>query len=166
MIGTIGLALLAGVLSTLSPCVLPLLPVVLGAAASEHRLGPAALAAGLALSFTVIGLFVAGLGYAAGLDAGPFRMAGAMLLIGIGLVLMVPALQGRLAGAAGFRCSIGQDLGLQPIEPGRRPSVDDAHVRRTLVRGGVQRRRLAGRPLLQRGSLPPRAARARRRRCA
>jgi len=100
MIGTIGLALLAGVLSTLSPCVLPLLPVVLGAAASEHRLGPAALAAGLALSFTVIGLFVAGLGYAAGLDAGPFRMAGAMLLIGIGLVLMVPALQGRLAGAA------------------------------------------------------------------
>lgn len=32
MIGTIGLALLAGVLSTLSPCVLPLLPVVLGAA--------------------------------------------------------------------------------------------------------------------------------------
>ena len=46
------------------------------------------------------GGLLAGLGYAAGLDAGPFRMAGAMLLIGIGLVLMVPALQGRLAGAA------------------------------------------------------------------
>jgi cytochrome c-type biogenesis protein len=56
MLATLGLALLAGVLSTLSPCVLPLLPIVLVAAASENRLGPAALAAGLALSFTAIGL--------------------------------------------------------------------------------------------------------------
>jgi len=65
---TLGLALLAGVLSVLSPCVLPLLPIVLGTAASQHRLGPAALAAGLALSFTAIGLFVATIGFAAGLD--------------------------------------------------------------------------------------------------
>lgn len=41
---------LAGVLSTLSPCVLPLIPVVLGAAVSQHRYGPIALAAGLAIS--------------------------------------------------------------------------------------------------------------------
>jgi cytochrome c-type biogenesis protein len=43
---TLFLALLAGVLSVLSPCVLPLLPLVLGAAASEGRFGPAMLAAG------------------------------------------------------------------------------------------------------------------------
>ena len=47
-IGTLGLAFLAGVLSILSPCVLPLVPIVLGSAASEHRLAPVALAAGLA----------------------------------------------------------------------------------------------------------------------
>jgi hypothetical protein len=35
-----GLAFFAGVLSILSPCVLPLLPIVFGAAASEHRLAP------------------------------------------------------------------------------------------------------------------------------
>jgi len=35
----VGIALLAGILSTLSPCVLPLIPMVLGAAVSEHRLG-------------------------------------------------------------------------------------------------------------------------------
>ena len=35
-IGTFGLAFLAGLLSVLSPCVLPLLPIVLGAAAIEH----------------------------------------------------------------------------------------------------------------------------------
>src|SRR5262245_323741 len=54
-IGTLGLAFLAGILSVLSPCVLPLVPIVLGTAASEHKLGPLALAIGLSLSFTVIG---------------------------------------------------------------------------------------------------------------
>lgn len=101
MIGTLGLAFLAGILSVLSPCVLPLLPLVLGAAASEHRLGPAALAAGLALSFVVIGLFVATIGFAIGLDAGVFRLVAALLLVLVGVVLMVPAAQTRLAAAAG-----------------------------------------------------------------
>jgi cytochrome c-type biogenesis protein len=53
------LAFLAGILSILSPCVLPLLPIVLGSAAAEGRGGPLALAAGLASSFVAIGLFVA-----------------------------------------------------------------------------------------------------------
>ncbi|TXM73776.1 cytochrome c biogenesis protein CcdA [Methylobacterium sp. WL12] len=101
MVTSLGLAFLAGILSVLSPCVLPLLPLVLGAAASEHRLGPAALAAGLALSFVIIGLFVATLGFAIGLDAGIFRTGAAIMLILIGLVLMVPAAQTRLAVAAG-----------------------------------------------------------------
>lgn len=101
MAATLGLAFLAGILSVLSPCVLPLLPLVLGAAASEHRLGPAALAAGLALSFVAIGLFVATVGFAMGLDAGIFRTVAAVMLILVGLVLMVPAAQTRLAVAAG-----------------------------------------------------------------
>jgi cytochrome c-type biogenesis protein len=82
-------AFLAGVLSTLSPCVLPLLPLVLGAAVSEHRLGPAALAAGLAASFVAIGLFVATIGFSIGLDAGIFRGVAA------------PRLQVQLAVAGG-----------------------------------------------------------------
>ena len=98
--GTLGLAFLAGVLSVLSPCVLPLLPIVLGTAASQHRLGPLALAAGLALSFTAIGLFVATIGFAMGLDTGVFRTVSAVLLIGVGLVLLVPRLQEQFALAA------------------------------------------------------------------
>ena len=96
-----GLAFLAGVLSTLSPCVLPLLPIVLGAAASEHRYGPAALATGVALSFTAIGLFVATIGFGIGLDGDVFRIAAAILMITIGLVLAAPPLQVRLAAAGG-----------------------------------------------------------------
>lgn len=95
------LAGLAGVLSILSPCVLPLIPIVLGSAASEHRLGPVALAAGLAVSFTAIGLLVATVGFSIGLDAGVFRSAGAVLMLALGLVLMLPRLQARVAAAAG-----------------------------------------------------------------
>ena len=101
MIGTLGLAFLAGVLSVLSPCVLPLLPIVLGTAQSEHRFGPVALAGGLAISFTAIGLFVATIGFAIGLDTDMFRAISAMLLIGIGVVLLVPRLQQQFAVAAG-----------------------------------------------------------------
>ncbi|HUW74844.1 MAG TPA: cytochrome c biogenesis CcdA family protein [Methyloceanibacter sp.] len=101
MIGILGLSLLAGMLSVLSPCVLPLLPIVLGTAQSEHRLGPAALACGLAVSFTVIGLFVATIGFAIGLDTDVFRAISAVLLIGIGTVLLVPRLQEQFAVAAG-----------------------------------------------------------------
>ena len=98
--GGIGLALLAGILSTLSPCVLPLIPIVLGAALGGHRFGPIALAAGLALSFVVIGLFVATIGFAAGLGQEVFRAAAAVLLIGAGIVLLMPRLQMQFAAAA------------------------------------------------------------------
>jgi cytochrome c-type biogenesis protein len=91
------LAFVAGVLSILSPCVLPILPVVLGAAASEHRFGPLALAAGLSFSFVAVGLFAATIGYAIGLDLGVFRNVAAVLMIAIGAILLLPRLQTQLA---------------------------------------------------------------------
>ena len=97
----VALAFLAGLLSTLSPCVLPLLPIVLGGALSQHRLGPVALAVGLALSFVAIGLFIATIGFSIGLDAGFFRLVAALMMVAIGLVLMLPVLQTRLAAAGG-----------------------------------------------------------------
>ena len=78
--GALALAALAGVLSVLSPCVLPLLPIVLGAADAEHRWAPAALALGVATSFTLLGLFVSTIGYAVGLDSDLFRVIAAALL--------------------------------------------------------------------------------------
>ena len=94
--GVFALAFVAGVLSILSPCVLPILPIVLGAAASEHRWGPAMLAAGLAISFVTIGLFAATVGYSIG-DSELFRNVAAALMIAVGVVLLVPRFQERLA---------------------------------------------------------------------
>jgi cytochrome c biogenesis protein CcdA len=99
--GSVALAFVAGALSVLSPCVLPILPLVLGAAASDDKRGPVALATGLALSFVVIGLFVATIGYAIGLDADLFRWVSAALMIGIGAVLLIPRFQAGLAIASG-----------------------------------------------------------------
>ena len=100
-IGSPLLALIAGVLSILSPCVLPILPVVLGAAASEHRYGPLALATGLSLSFVVLGLFLATVGHSIGLDAERLRSVAAVLIMAVGVVLLLPPLQARLALASG-----------------------------------------------------------------
>lgn len=95
----LGLAFIAGTLSILSPCVLPLVPIVLGTAASAHRWGAAALAAGLSISFVAIGLFVALAGFAVGLDGAVFRVVAAVVMAALGVLLMVPALQERFAVA-------------------------------------------------------------------
>jgi cytochrome c-type biogenesis protein len=97
MTGSIALAFVAGLLSILSPCVLPILPIVLGAAAAETRSGPAALAAGLCVAFVAIGLFVATIGYSIGLDLDVFRRIAGALMITIGAVLALPPLSARLS---------------------------------------------------------------------
>jgi len=111
-LATLGLAFLAGLVSILSPCVLPLLPIVLGTAVSEHRLGPVALAAGLALSFLVLGLFVATIGFAIGLDGDLFRTLAAILLFAVGFILVVPRLQAGLSIAlVPFSAEVEQRFG-------------------------------------------------------
>ena len=115
--GNAGIGFLAGMLSTLSPCVLPLLPLVLGGAASVHRAGPLVLAAGLAVSFTAVGLFVATIGFAIGLDDGVFRVASAVMLGILGVVLLSGALQQRFAIATGGVGDLGNRL-LTRLSPG------------------------------------------------
>ncbi|MES3012868.1 MAG: cytochrome c biogenesis CcdA family protein [Pseudomonadota bacterium] len=108
--GTFALGYLAGLLSTLSPCVLPLLPILIATAVSQHRFGPLALAAGLTLSFTLVGVFIATLGARVGLDQALLRQGAALLLIGFGLVLLVPMLQTRFAAATAGLGASGDSL--------------------------------------------------------
>jgi cytochrome c-type biogenesis protein len=98
-VGTYGLALAAGLLTTLSPCVVPLVPILMGSALSAHRLGPWLLALGVALSFTVIGVFLASVGASLGLDGQIFRQVAAVLLIAFGVILVSEHLQALFARA-------------------------------------------------------------------
>ena len=108
--GTFALGYLAGVLSTLSPCVLPLLPILIATALAQHRFGPLALAAGLTLSFAVVGLFIATLGASIGLDSGVLRQGAAVLLLLFGAVLLVPRLQQGFAVATARLSASGDGL--------------------------------------------------------
>ena len=101
------LALAAGALSTLAPCVLPLIPILAGSALLAHRLGPLALAAGLGLSYAVVGMLLASAGTVA-IDQGTLRVAGALILVLFGILLLVPGLQMRFAGAAAGLGNAGQ----------------------------------------------------------
>lgn len=90
-------AYLAGALTLVNPCVLPLLPIVIAAAFQGSRLGPLALAAGLTLSFTVVGVGVSAFGHLAGLDDVVVNRAAAVIMIAFGVVLLVPPAQAALA---------------------------------------------------------------------
>jgi len=115
-LGSIGLGFLAGLLSLLSPCVLPLLPLVFGAAVTTHRFGGMALALGLLTSFVTVGLLVAAAGFSLGLDRAVFRTVSAVLLGAFGLVLVSDALHQRFAVATASFGDIGARLAarLQP----------------------------------------------------
>jgi cytochrome c biogenesis protein CcdA len=94
---TVGFGLAAGMLTTLSPCVLPALPLVVGSAATGHRFGPLGLSAGLVTAFTLVGVTVASIGPAIGLTDEVVRAAAAVLLIASGGVLLIPHLQTRMS---------------------------------------------------------------------
>src|SRR5262249_49496466 len=84
------------VLAALSPCVLPLLPLVVGAAARGHRAGPLALAAGLVATFTTLGVLLASVRGRLPIDDVFVRYASAVLLGLAGLVMMSAPLHDRL----------------------------------------------------------------------
>ncbi len=95
----IPLALLAGVVGVLSPCVWPLVPVVMSSAAVSGRSGPIWLAGGMSLSFAVAGTVLTFVLVQAGLDPELFRYVAAVILIGAAGIILVPYLNDMASGA-------------------------------------------------------------------
>ena len=114
--GSYALGLLAGVLTTLSPCVLPLLPIVIASAAAAHRMGPVALGGGLLVTFVGVGLFVATIGYGIGLDAQLFQYIAGTVMVLLGVVLVSGPLQQRFALAGAGMGSVAEGW-MQRITP-------------------------------------------------
>ena len=96
-LGAALLGLLAGALTTLSPCILPILPIVLVGAMGQHRYAPLALVGGLVLAFTSVGLLISGAAWALNLPDGTIRAGAAVLLVLFGLILLSTLLQQRFA---------------------------------------------------------------------
>lgn len=108
-VSSYSLSFLAGVLSTLSPCVLPLVPILMGSAASTHRYGAFALVGGLMLSFVTIGVGIGSLGASVGLEQDTLRVVGGVLLIVFGAILFSSILQEKFSSVVS-RLGMGQDL--------------------------------------------------------
>ena len=109
------LGYLAGLLTLINPCVLPVLPIVLAGALQASPLGPLALAAGMSLSFVVLGITVSAFGFALGLTEDVIAQAGALLMIGFGLVLLVPRFSMAFSTATAGLAS-GADTRMDQIE--------------------------------------------------
>jgi cytochrome c biogenesis protein CcdA/thiol-disulfide isomerase/thioredoxin len=88
----IGIAFLAGVITAISPCVLPVLPILLAGGATGGRGRPFAILAGLVASFTVFTLAGAALLDALGLPADTLRNVALALLFLLAATLLVPRL--------------------------------------------------------------------------
>lgn len=92
-------AYVAGLLTLINPCVVPVLPIVLATALQASKWGPVALAAGMSLTFVVLGVFVASFGVALGIDDLIISRIAAILMVVFGVVLLVPQLSAKFAVA-------------------------------------------------------------------
>lgn len=104
-------AYLAGLLTLINPCVLPVLPIVLTSGIQANRHAPLYIAAGMSLSFVVLGMLVATVGRSVGLTETTLANVGAVLMMCFGLILLVPQLNERFATVtARFSADADQQL--------------------------------------------------------
>lgn len=113
-------AYLAGLLTLINPCVLPVLPIILASAVSANRLGPVALAAGMSVSFVAFGVLVTAFGASIGLTQDGLAEIGAIVMVLFGTILLVPAFSRRfetatagVAAGADTRMTRIEDQGLR-----------------------------------------------------
>ncbi|MBX3032588.1 MAG: cytochrome c biogenesis protein CcdA [Bdellovibrionaceae bacterium] len=86
----------AGILAALSPCVLPILPIMAGSSMSENKRGPVFLALGLIFSFVLMGLAFSSMTSLLGLSEEVIRNGSAAMLVFFGLILFVPLLKTKM----------------------------------------------------------------------
>ena len=93
-------AYLAGLLTLINPCVLPVLPIVVASSLQTDPRAPLALVAGMGLSFVAVGTGVAAIGPAVGLYPEDITRIAALVMVGFGLVMVLPALGRKFSMAS------------------------------------------------------------------
>src|SRR5512138_958939 len=88
-LSALGLSFGAGLASVASPCVLPVVPIVVAGRADDHRARPALIVAGLAAAFVLMGVLTSLFGAAVG-RALPVaeKVAGALVVL-FGVLLLL-----------------------------------------------------------------------------
>src|SRR6201985_3160286 len=89
---------IAGAATAVSPCVVPVLPIVLSAGVTGGRRKPLGVVAGLVISFTFALFALVYVIDALGLPNDLLRNIAIVVLFGFGFVLLVPPLAARVEG--------------------------------------------------------------------
>ena len=89
-------AFIAGVITVLSPCILPLLPIILSSSDTRGYQKPVGVVTGFVASFTIFTLFLSTLVRVSGIPAESLRFLSILILGVFGLTLLLPAFQVKL----------------------------------------------------------------------
>ena len=96
MILLIAFAFLAGVITVLSPCILPILPIILTSSIGGQNTGklrPMGVVIGFILSFTFFTLFLSTIVRLSGISADTLRFVSVFVVAGFGISLLIPQFQ-------------------------------------------------------------------------
>ncbi len=96
MILLIAFAFLAGVITVLSPCILPILPIILTSSiggVSTGKSRPLGVVIGFILSFTFFTLFLSTIVRLSGISADTLRLVSVLVIGGFGASLLIPQFQ-------------------------------------------------------------------------
>src|SRR5260221_8908590 len=93
MILLLGFAFLAGIVTILSPCILPILPIVLSGTVGGGKRKPLGIILGFILSFTFFTLFLTKIVQLTGIPADFLRIFAAIVLLLFGISLFTPKFQ-------------------------------------------------------------------------
>lgn len=89
-------AFLAGIVTVLSPCIFPLLPIILSSSDTSGKQKPLGVVTGFILSFTFFTLFLATIVQYSGIPADSLRVFAVFVLLIFGLSLLSNAIQARI----------------------------------------------------------------------
>ncbi len=95
MIVLLAFAFVSGVITILSPCILPVLPIVLSGGVGGGRARPFGVLAGFVVSFTAFTLSLSAIVQALGIPVDALRIVAVVLILLFGVVMLVPWLRDR-----------------------------------------------------------------------
>lgn len=122
------LGYLAGILTLINPCVLPVLPIALASALQNDRNGPIWLALGMSVTFVILGVGVSAIGSSFGINEEDVSRASAVLMMLFGVILLVPVFSNRFSLAtAGLSSNADMAIG----------SMDQKSVKNQLLGGAL-----------------------------
>ncbi|MBK9322999.1 MAG: cytochrome c biogenesis protein CcdA [Bdellovibrionaceae bacterium] len=103
----LGFSFVAGLLTTLSPCVLPILPFLMGSALRKNKKAPLYMVIGLATSFVIVGFALSRFGTLLGLDSDQIRKGSAVILMLTSIFFLSEKVQTLISEKLTFFANLG-----------------------------------------------------------